>query len=308
MSCKAAARFRSTFPQWRTMAHLIHAAIVFAATGAIASAQSAPDAQPEQPLQAALHSDLGARSDALPDAPQPQAPVAATPSSAAPAATEPTLRGAPMDILRDQAAIWTSPAKLRTHDLKWAVPLGLAITVAVTADHQALASEVPINASFNHDNVLASDVLTGALVAVPVALIGKGELFQNPAAKEAGILGGEALVDGVVVEQGMKLIFWRERPGVDNAKGKFFQRSAGVDSSFPSSHSVLAWSSAAVLAEEYPAWWQQAGIYALATGVSITRVLGREHFPSDVLVGSAAGWMVGHYVFHKRHKVRSQYQ
>jgi membrane-associated phospholipid phosphatase len=43
----------------------------------------------------------------------------------------------------------------------------------------------------------------------------------------------------------------------------------------------------------------QVGIYTVATGVCVTRVLGREHFPTDVLVGAAAGWLIGHYVFTK---------
>jgi membrane-associated phospholipid phosphatase len=29
------------------------------------------------------------------------------------------------------------------------------------------------------------------------------------------------------------------------------------------------------------------------------RVLGQEHFPTDVLAGGAAGWLIGHYVFEK---------
>jgi hypothetical protein len=33
--------------------------------------------------------------------------------------------------------------------------------------------------------------------------------------------------------------------------------------------------------------------------VSLMRVLGQEHFPTDVLVGGAAGWLIGHYVFEK---------
>jgi membrane-associated phospholipid phosphatase len=37
----------------------------------------------------------------------------------------------------------------------------------------------------------------------------------------------------------------------------------------------------------------------VSTGVSLTRVLGQEHFPTDVLVGSAAGWLIGHYVYRK---------
>jgi membrane-associated phospholipid phosphatase len=41
--------------------------------------------------------------------------------------------------------------------------------------------------------------------------------------------------------------------------------------------------------------------YGLAAGLSLTRVLARQHFPSDVLVGSAVGWLVGRYVFHKHH-------
>jgi membrane-associated phospholipid phosphatase len=43
-------------------------------------------------------------------------------------------------------------------------------------------------------------------------------------------------------------------------------------------------------------------VYGLATGVSLTRVLAKQHFPSDVLVGSAVGWLVGRYVFRKHHK------
>jgi|SRR5579863_799260 len=236
---------------------------------------------------------------ALPDAPLPQGNAGS--GASIESAPEIALRSVPLNVLKDQAAIWTSPARLREKDFKWLVPLGVATTVAITIDHQAMSSEVPNDASFNHENVQASDVLTGMFVAAPVLLFGKGELQHRVRARETGILGGEAMIDGLIVDEGMKLIFLRERPAVDSAKGRFFQTSVGTDSSFPSTHSVLAWSSAAVMAEEYPAWWQQVGIYSMATGVSITRVLGREHFPSDVLVGSAVGWMVGHYVY-RRHR------
>jgi membrane-associated phospholipid phosphatase len=63
----------------------------------------------------------------------------------------------------------------------------------------------------------------------------------------------------------------------------------------------VAWSSAAVLAEEYPSRLNQFAVYSIATGVSLTRVLGQQHFPSDVLVGSAFGWMIGHYVYKRHH-------
>ena len=75
-----------------------------------------------------------------------------------------------------------------------------------------------------------------------------GHFTGNDHARETGILGGEALLDSLVVEQGMKLIFWRERPRSRAPGASSSRPSVGVDSSFPSSHSVLAWSSAAVLA------------------------------------------------------------
>jgi len=224
----------------------------------------------------------------LPNAPAPQPDV--------------TVKGFPMRVLNDQKAIWTSPAHIKIKDLDWLIPLAAGTGLAIATDRDAMLHVVPIDAQLNKRSIDASNVLTGGLVAAPAALLGWGAMKDNPHAREAGLLGGEAIVDGLVVEQIMKLIFLRERPAIDDAHGKFFQTSVGVDGSFPSNHTVLAWSSAAVLADEYPSTLNRILIYSAAAGVSFTRVTGREHFPSDVLVGSAAGWLVGHYVFRKHHK------
>jgi hypothetical protein len=224
----------------------------------------------------------------VPNAPQPQQPV--------------TVRETPLNLLKDQGAIWSSPARIRGNDFHYLIPLGLMVTLAVTTDHQAMNDVVSKNKSFNDANTKASNVLVSPFIAAPVVMYAAGHLADSDHARETGILSGEALVDSLVVEQGMKLIFLRERPTVDGAKGKFFQTSVGVDGSFPSNHSMLAWSSAAVLAEEYPSRLNQFAFYGIATGVSLTRVLGQQHFPSDVLVGSAFGWMIGHYVYKKHHR------
>ena len=224
----------------------------------------------------------------LPEAPQPQDSV--------------TLRATPLNLLKDQGAIWSSPVRIRDNDFRYLIPLGLLVTVAITTDHQAMSEVVSKDSSFNNTNTNASNVLLGAFVAAPVALYGAGRLRSDDHARETGILGGEAMVDSLVVDEAMKYIFLRERPTMDGARGKFFQTSVGSNSSFPSTHSMIAWSSAAVLADEYPSRLNELGIYALATGVSLTRVLSQQHFPSDVLVGSALGWMVGHYVYRKHHR------
>lgn len=228
----------------------------------------------------------------LPDAPQPQAPTQ----------DNVTLRGAPRDILRDQGTIWTSPARLHTRNLEWLAPLALATGAAIATDHRAMTQVVSLNPDFNQANIDASNALIGLWLATPAAVYGYGHFEQNDHARQAGILTAEAMLDGVVVEQGMKLIFWRERPGVDSSRGRFFQSSAGIDSTFPSSHSLIAWSAASTLAGETSSHWTQFALYSAAASVSLTRVMGQQHFPSDVLVGSATGWLIGHYVSHRHHR------
>jgi membrane-associated phospholipid phosphatase len=162
------------------------------------------------------------------------------------------------------------------------------------------------SASFMNLNVKASNGLLGGFVAAPAVLFGMGRLHKDDHASETGILAGEAMADSLVVDEVMKAISMRERPALDNAKGKFFQTSVGLNSSFPSTHSIVAWSSAAVIASEYSGPMTQLTAYGLAAGVSLTRVLGQQHFPSDVIVGSAVGWMIGRYVYRKHRKFETE--
>jgi len=160
------------------------------------------------------------------------------------------------------------------------------------------------DASLNSHAETASNGLVGAMIAFPVGLYGMGRLRHSTHAEETGILGSEAMIDSVAVNEVIKLVSRRERPTVDSAKGKFFQSGVKTDSSFPSNHCVFAWSSAAVIASEYPGLLTDISVYGMATGVSVTRVLARQHFPSDVLVGSAVGWLIGRYVFHHHQRSR----
>jgi hypothetical protein len=221
----------------------------------------------------------------LPDAPRPS--------------QKDILLGIPKDILKDQGGIWTSPARVRRKDLVWLVPIAVATSVSIATDHHTMSSVVSHDPGFNQANVNTANGLTCGLIAIPAALYGVGLLHNNSNQRETGILSGEAVVNAYIVQEALKLMTWRERPTLDNSRGLFFQGSAGTDSSFPSNHSIIAWSSAAVIASEYPSRWTQIGVYSMATGVSLTRVMGQQHFPTDVLIGSAAGWLIGRYVVHQ---------
>jgi PAP2 superfamily len=213
----------------------------------------------------------------------------------------PTLRNLPGNFLRDQGAIWTSPLHLNEKRALGAVVLVGATTLLITTDHQVMSDHL-LDKSMNHDAETASTGLTGMFMAAPVAYYAVGALKGSDHAKETGVLSAEAMLDSVAVSEVIKIIARRERPTVNEAKGEFFQPNVGFDSSFDSNHSVIAWSSATVIASEYPGWLTQLTAYSLATGVSLTRVASRNHFPSDVLVGSAVGWMIGRYVHHRHHR------
>lgn len=233
----------------------------------------------------------GTRSQNLPEAPT------------APGAV--TVKGLPLAILKDQIPIWTSPAQVRLNDLAWLLPLGAATGVTLSTDTDTM-HRIPVNHTYNKDNVNVSNGVLAGEIAIPVVLFGTGVLGENDHAHETGVLSGEAMADAVIVDEVFKVAFRRQRPLYNNAAGNFFV-SGSANNSFPSSHSMLAWATAAVIAGEYPSVKVDAAVYTMATTVSLTRVLGQEHFPTDVLVGGAAGWLIGHYVFKKHSQYRTGY-
>lgn len=201
----------------------------------------------------------------------------------------------------DEWSIVRSPAHLRKQDLKWLLPLTAATAVSFATDEKTQSEVVSRNPSFNQASVNASDALVGGLIAAPVMLFGAGSMRHSEHAREAGILGGEAMVDAYVAGALIKIVTFRQRPDSGNSEGSFFRTTNGVDSSFVSQHSLVAWSSASAIAAAYPNPWVDAGLYTAATGVSLTRVMGRQHFPTDVLLGSSVGWLIGHYVYRAHH-------
>ena len=118
--------------------------------------------------------------------------------------------------------------------------------------------------------------------------------------RRTAMLAGEAMLDGLLLDEGLKYVTNRERPDVGEYRGEFWAHGFGSypnGRSFPSGHTAVAWSFAHVIADEYPHWWTSLAVYGLAGSVSVTRVIARQHFPSDVIVGSTFGYLVGGYVY-----------
>ncbi|MFM2056688.1 MAG: hypothetical protein RLY71_1073 [Pseudomonadota bacterium] len=90
----------------------------------------------------------------------------------------------------------------------------------------------------------------------------------------------------------LKAAIARDRPTEDRGPRSFGQgRQPRRDSAMPSSHAAMA---LAVLTP-YAQTYGQNGLYALAAVAGASRVLGREHWSSDVVAGSLLGYHVGRW-------------
>ena len=206
------------------------------------------------------------------------------------------------NIFRDQKAIWTSPFHLHGRDARYLAPLGLG-TAALIATDQRTGDEIAESTRQLH----ASRIISYAGSAYGVGAITAtfylaGRAGHNDRARETGILGAEALIDSAIVVTAVKEIAQRTRPSGGKSRGDFFDGG----SSFPSGHSIEAWSLATIIANEYhDRAAVQIAAYGIASAVSVARFTGRNHYLSDVLVGSALGYGIGRYVYHAHHRKSS---
>ena len=210
---------------------------------------------------------------------------------------------APTVLLRnladDQKTLWSSPFKARIQDLNWLIPFAGLTAGLINADSE-------LSSRISNNGRLAARSSTISNAGIAVALGGSGGLYllgqwhQNEHQQETGILAGEAALDSYLIDQILKLATRREFPTDASGQGRFWHRNT-VNTSFPSGHAIVTWSVASVLAHEYPGPLTKFFAYGLATGVSITRVTGKKHFASDVVVGSTLGWMIGRQVYVKHH-------
>jgi len=199
-------------------------------------------------------------------------------------------------LASDQAQFWTEPTRFNVKDLKWAVPF-VGITAGFIASDQWWSKQVPNQPNQLNRSLNVSDYSTYAMIGVGGGAFLLGELTNSEHMKEAGLLGGEAAINSTGVAYLFKEITQRQRPMQADGNGNFFAGGA----SFPSEHSAIAWSIASVMAHEYPSTLYQIAAYGAATAVSVTRVTARQHFPADVIVGSALGWYFGRQVYRAHH-------
>jgi membrane-associated phospholipid phosphatase len=210
------------------------------------------------------------------------------------------------EIAKDQAGILTSPLRIHKKDFVWLVPFAAATSAAFIFDRRAL-EQVSTNPSRVQDFRSASN-FTG--IYMPLAATGAswltGVVKHNDHLRETGFLAAEAMADTALFTTMFKYATNRVRPlaaRLSDESGEFWpdgKHYPGADS-FPSGHTAVAFAFAHVIANEYPGWKIKLAVYGLAAATAFERVAGREHFPSDVLVGGGIGYLIGGYVYRHHH-------
>ncbi len=203
------------------------------------------------------------------------------------------------NILNDQKAIWTAPMRLERHDAKWVIPASIGFMALVTTDRISGDEMAEFDRQLKTSRIVSNVGSVYGLGAVSGAFYLFGRSKNNDRARETGLLSAEALVNSLIVESALKGITQRARPSAGRERSEFFDGG----NSFPSGHSTQAWAVATVIANEYKdRRVVQIAAYGAATAVSVARFTGQKHYISDVVAGSALGYMIGKYVYTTHHR------
>ncbi len=220
------------------------------------------------------------------------------------------LKTCAVHVLQDEGKILTSPLRFRPKDLLWIAPIGVATGLAIDYDAHALRS---LGNDPSREDTFAKISDAGAIY-LPIASLaggyGFGYLRKDDYLKQSAVITTEAIVDSLILNEGLKYATNRQRPNQGDGTGRFWPHGTSTypdGQSFASNHSLTAWAFAHVVTDRYPSWKTKVLLYGLATTVSASRVIARDHFPSDVIVGGALGYMVGGYVSRTRGEVSRRY-
>ena len=197
-------------------------------------------------------------------------------------------------IGQDQKRLYLAPFK--PHNFKWDAVVLLG-TGALLATDRRIENSLPSGHYTLYQDT--SDIAIAGLSASLAGVWLYGIKTEHRHARETGELELETLVNTFLIYTPMQLIFGRQRPGEGNGQGDFFKHH-NIDTSFPGGHAMFTWAMASVLADEYPKPWARTLSYGAAFIVTFTRFMARDHWASDMWIGTGLGLGIAENTFHAR--------
>jgi membrane-associated phospholipid phosphatase len=216
-----------------------------------------------------------------------------------------TWRSLAPNILHDQESIWKFPVKL-AHGKHWkpalAVTAAFGGLVALDAHDTPYFRRTQAFAGFNRG--LSGTNTALATTLVPVSFYALGLVRKDSYATKTSLLAGEAAADAEILTWVLKNSTGRRRP-IDIPPGgnysdtwfESYRPPLDAHASFPSGHTIAAFSIATVFARRYGRHrWVPWVAYGAAGLIGFSRLTLQAHFPSDVFAGAAFGYVISRYV------------
>jgi undecaprenyl-diphosphatase len=110
--------------------------------------------------------------------------------------------------------------------------------------------------------------------------------------KRDAVLLAIGIVLGGLIFYPVKVLLPRARPYMTVEDARVLDVEGG--GSFPSGHSKNGFTAAVILGDAWKRW--RALFYVLAFLIGLSRIYVGVHWPSDVIVGSVVGWIIGRLV------------
>lgn len=157
-----------------------------------------------------------------------------------------------------------------------------------------------------------SDIYGEELFIVPsIALTyGIGAIAKDTRLKNMSLATLQSFIFAEVASAGIKVLTCRDRPDANsqqptaNSQSWLGPFATFESTSFVSGHATRAFALATTVAGFYPEKkWIGIVSYSLATMTSLGRVISKEHWTSDVIVGAALGYFIGRGVVKFNEKI-----
>ncbi len=152
------------------------------------------------------------------------------------------------------------------------------------------------------------DVLGGIPVqftisAAPIAI---GALAKKPEWVHFGTDNLQAQFLSGVFAFALKELTHRARPETgEGAYAWYGPFKGGSNKSFYSGHTTLAFATATMIfLHSHNKWWVGLLGYTLASGIGVSRMMGQQHWLSDVVAGAAMGTAISTFVYRQQEKRR----
>ena len=131
-------------------------------------------------------------------------------------------------------------------------------------------------------------------VGITLGAIGTGLILRKPAVTRTGERLATSLVGVTLVGWGLKKSIGRYRPS--EAGDQYTFTPFGSHYAFPSGHTITAFALSATLADAIDNRWAHIGLYTLAGGTGVSRIVGNHHWLSDVVAAGVLGTTVAKVV------------